>query len=78
MARGIGTTLGIALVTLALHVSGSAGGGRRPDGTLAFAMLASACACAAVIALAIRPLPGPPGGQAPAETAAREASGAFS
>jgi sugar phosphate permease len=88
MARGIGTTLGIALVTLALHVGGSAGGGRHPGGTLAFAVLASAGACAAVIALAIRPLPGAPGGTAPggtapggtaaAEAAAREATGAFS
>jgi MFS family permease len=52
MARGIGTTFGIALVTLALHVQGMA----HPDGTLALAILAVAAACAAVIALAIRPL----------------------
>lgn len=83
MARGIGTTLGIALMTLALHAGGSTAGGRHLGGTLAFAMLASACACAAVIALAIRPLPGAPGGTAAAgtaagEAAAREATGAFS
>jgi MFS family permease len=77
MARGIGTTLGIALVTLALHVGGSAGPGRHPGGTLAFAMLAAAAACAAVIALTIRPLPGAPGGKAASE-AAPEAAGAFS
>ncbi|MBO0824866.1 MAG: MFS transporter, partial [Actinobacteria bacterium] len=48
MARGIGTTMGIALITLTLHV-GSAGPG-HPDGTLAFATLAAAAGCAAVIA----------------------------
>src|SRR5215472_18905247 len=78
MARGIGTTLGIALVTLALHLGGSAGPGRRPDGMLAFAMLAAAAACAAVIALTIRPLPRAPGGTAPGDPAQPEASGAFS
>lgn len=78
MARGIGTTLGIALVTLALHVGGSAGPGRHAGGTLAFAVLAAAAACAAVIALSIRPLPGAPGGQAPRDPAAPEATGAFS
>ena len=78
MARGIGTTLGIALVTLALHLGGSAGPGRRPDGMLAFAMLAAAAACAAVIALTIRPLPRAPGGTAPGDPAQPEATGAFS
>jgi MFS family permease len=78
MARGIGTTLGIALVTLALHVGGSAGPGRHPDGTLAFAMLAAAAACAAVIALTIRPLPAAPGASAAGEAAAPEVTGAFS
>ncbi len=78
MARGIGTTLGIALVTLALHTGGSAGPARHPDGTLAFAMLAAAAACAAVIALTIRPLPDAPGGKAAGDPAAPEATGAFS
>lgn len=77
MARGIGTTLGIALVTLALHVSGS-GAGRHPDGTLAFVLLAAASAGAAAIALTIRPLPGAPGGKAMSDPAAPEATGAFS
>jgi len=78
MARGIGTTLGIALVTLALHVGDSADPGRNPDGTLAFAMLAAAAACAAVIAATIRPLPGAPGGKQAGEAAAPGATGAFS
>jgi len=77
MARGIGTTLGIALVTLALHVGTvhlgtghlsmgpvDTGGGAvhagHPDGTLAFLILAAAAACAAVIAMTVRPL-GPSG-----------------
>jgi MFS family permease len=55
MARGIGTTFGIALATLALHVSPARPGG-RPDPALALAILAAAAAAAAVIALAIRPL----------------------
>jgi MFS family permease len=62
VARGIGTTLGIALVTLALHVSaesatqaGPAGGG-RPDPVLALAVLAAAAALASAVALLIRPL----------------------
>jgi len=50
MARGIGTTFGIALVTLALHLAGT------QDGDLAFAILAAAAASAAVIAITIRPL----------------------
>lgn len=78
MARGIGTTLGIALVTLALHVGSSAGVSQHPDGTLAFVMLAAASACAAVIALTIRPLPGPPAGSASGGSAAPEATSAFS
>jgi MFS family permease len=76
MARGIGTTLGIALVTLALHVGDSADPGRNPDGTLAFAMLAAAAACAAVIAATIRPLQGAPGGKPPVEAAVPGATGA--
>jgi MFS family permease len=78
MARGIGTTLGIALVTLALHLGGSAGPGRHQGGVLAFAMLAAAAACAAVIALTIRPLPEALDGKAPGEPAQPEATGAFS
>jgi MFS family permease len=50
MARGIGTTFGIALVTLALHLE------RTPNGSLAFAVLAAAAAGAALIAMTIRPL----------------------
>ena len=56
MARGIGTTLGIALVTLALHLAGHSAGG-HPDGTLAIVLLAAAAASAAMIAATIRPLP---------------------
>ena len=57
MARGIGTTFGIALVTLALHLadSGHAGLGHI-DGRVAFAVLAIAAGCATVIAMGIRPL----------------------
>jgi MFS family permease len=77
MARGIGTTLGIALVTLTLHLGSSSRAG-HPDGTLAFAVLAAAAACAAVIALTIQPLPGSPGGHGPGRAAAPEATGAFS
>ena len=63
IARGVGTTLGIALVTLALHVtSGRAaaptlGDTVRPDATLALAVLALAAAAAGVVAMLIRPLP---------------------
>ena len=71
MARGIGTTFGIALVTLALHLEGA----RHPDGTLAFAILATAAACAALIAMTIRPLAAGPQAVAPQ---ASEHSGAFS
>jgi len=56
MARGIGTTFGIALVTVALHLAGSRQAGvGHADGTVAFAVLAAAAGCAAVIALGIRP-----------------------
>jgi len=74
MARGIGTTFGIALVTLALHLAGPG----RPGGTLAFAILAVAAACAVGISMAIRPLSA--GGVAPAAGAVQESqqhSGAF-
>jgi len=55
VARGIGTTLGIALVTLALHVAaGSRGGPSGP--VLALAGLAAAAALASVLAMLIRPL----------------------
>jgi MFS family permease len=51
MARGIGTTFGIALVTLALHLAGSSHpGGGHAHGTVAFAVLAVAAGCAVVIA----------------------------
>ena len=52
MARGIGTTFGIALVTLALHVASPG----HANGTVAFAVLAIAAGCAAVIVMSIRPL----------------------
>jgi len=63
MARGIGTTFGIAVVTLALHLAGT------EDGHLTFAVLAVAAACAAVIAMTIRPLgtSGPSAVAAPGE-----------
>jgi len=71
IARGIGTTLGIALVTLALHATSGGGAGpaaagaagspmgasARPDSTLALAVLAVAAAAGAVVAMLIRPLP---------------------
>jgi len=69
MARGIGTTLGIALVTLGLHLAGPGPAG-RPDPVIALAVLAAAAAGAALIAAAIRPL----GGGGPHETGP---SGAF-
>jgi len=72
MARGIGTTLGIALVTLALHLAGTGAGG-RPDATVGLLVLAAAAAAAAVIAAAIRPL-GRVGGAPSHETGP---SGAF-
>jgi len=79
MARGIGTTLGIALVTLALHVTSAAQPGRagQPDGTLALALLAAAAACAAVIATTIRPLNSPVAAKT-ATAAGTEHAGAFS
>jgi len=49
MARGIGTTFGIALVTLALHLSGSG------HSQVAWTVLAVAAGCAAVVAMSIRP-----------------------
>jgi MFS family permease len=76
MARGIGTTLGIALVTLALHVGGPAKGGHL-DGTVAWVLLAAASAGAAVIVGIIRPLPTSSAGAGPAGVAATEHSGAF-
>jgi hypothetical protein len=76
MARGIGTTLGIALVTLALHVGGRTADGHL-DGTLAWVLLAVASACAAVIVGIIRPLPGSSAGAGQSGLAAAEHSGAF-
>jgi MFS family permease len=76
MARGIGTTLGIALVTLALHVGGPLAGGHL-DGTAAWVLLAAAAACAAVIVGMIRPLPASSAGAGPSGAAAAEHSGAF-
>jgi MFS family permease len=70
MARGIGTTLGIALVTLALHLTGAG----RADGPLAFGTLAAAAACAAVLALTIKPL----GSRPPADSSRLDDSSAFS
>jgi len=66
VARGIGTTLGIALVTLALHLSAGPAGGPS-DPAAALAGLAAAAALAAVVALLIRPLPpgGPGAGDGP-------------
>jgi MFS family permease len=55
MARGIGTTLGIALMTVCLHLAGSGRAG-VPDATAALAVLAAAAAAAALIAGTIRPL----------------------
>jgi EmrB/QacA subfamily drug resistance transporter len=67
IARGIGTTLGIALVTLALHVvsagSSARPGTERPDPWLALTVLAAAAAAGAVVAMLIRPLPGGGAGQ---------------
>jgi MFS family permease len=75
VARGIGTTLGIALVTLALHLGHSVAG--HPDGTLAIVLLAAAAASAAVIAATIRPLPGTPASGIQAGSATTENPGAF-
>ncbi len=74
MARGIGTTFGIALVTLALHLAGPG----HADGAPAFGVLAAAAGCAALIAVAIRPLGGGRGaGGALARDARTEHAGAF-
>jgi MFS family permease len=59
---GIGTTLGIALVTVCLHLAGPGQAGRA-DAMAALAVLAAAAAVAALIAAAIRPL-GSAAGQA--------------
>jgi sugar phosphate permease len=77
MARGIGTTLGIALVTLTLHVGAQPASG-HPDGTLPWALLAAAAAGAALIAAFIRPLPGSSAGGAPTDPATAEHTSAFS
>lgn len=74
MARGIGTTFGIALVTLALHVAGL---GHHPDGTLAFGTLAVAAGCGALLAIAIRPLAGTPGAGRSQRDSRTEHAGAF-
>jgi len=59
MARGIGTTFGIALVTVALHLApqaaGGQAGGSHGNGTVAFTVLAVAACCAAVVALSTGP-----------------------
>jgi hypothetical protein len=55
MARGIGTTLGIALMTVCLHLAGMGHAG-RPGATAAPAVLAAAAAAPALIAATIRPL----------------------
>jgi MFS family permease len=78
-ARGIGTTLGIALVTLVLHLAGP-GPDMRPASTAALAVLAAAAAAAALVAASIRPLGragGPPGSTRPA-TQETDPSSAFS
>jgi MFS family permease len=74
MARGIGTTFGIALVTLALHLDS----GPRAHGTLAFAMLAAAAVCGALISMTIRPLASPPGHGGQPGAARLDQSDAFS
>ncbi len=79
MARGIGTTFGIALVTVALHVAPTAPDG-QPEPIPALAVLAAAAAAAAVIALLIRPLPPGPAVAVAAQRAMVDpgSSGAFS
>ena len=69
MARGIGTSLGIALVTLLLHLAGTGAAG-RPDPVLALAGLAVAAGAAVGVASAIRPLAAARGG--PQAAAARQ------
>jgi MFS family permease/DNA-binding MarR family transcriptional regulator len=56
MARGLGTTLGIALMTLALHVAGvfTPGAGGETGRRLAFGVLVAAAAASTAIALAGR------------------------
>jgi MFS family permease len=54
LARGIGTALGVGIVTLALHLAGSATRPGAPDPRLALAMLAVAATAAALTALAGR------------------------
>jgi MFS family permease len=71
MARGIGTTLGIALMTVCLHLAGSGQAG-PPDATAALAVLAAAAAAAALIAAIIRPL-----GSAAGQAHEMGSSGAF-
>jgi MFS family permease len=73
MARGLGTTLGVALVTLALHVA--PGGpasteGRTPGSRLAFGVLAFVGALAVLSALAGRRGSAHDGGERPEEGAA--------
>jgi MFS family permease len=82
MARGIGTTFGIALVTVALHLA-PAGADGRADPAPALAVLAAAGAAAALVAIVIRPLQPAGGGSAgepaPVTAGAQDAdhSGAF-
>ncbi len=73
MARGVGTTFGIALVTLSLHVLGPSSRGA----VLAFGLLAAAAVGALLIAS--RPLPSGPAGadSGGAEGARMDHSGAF-
>jgi MFS family permease len=58
LARGIGTTLGISLMALALHLGSGAGAPHRYAGSIqaqpAFVVLAAVSAAAAAIALASR------------------------
>jgi MFS family permease len=72
LARGIGTALGVSIVTLALHLAQGPGG---PDPRPALAMLAVAATAAALTALAGRSVVGDgPGGRAQEEG---ERPGAF-
>src|SRR5579875_1990952 len=77
MARGIGTTLGISLMALALHLGAARGYAGSAQAQPAFVVLAVAAAAAALITLAAR---SPAGGQAARPNEPREAdpSGAFS
>jgi hypothetical protein len=54
MARGIGTSLGISVVALALHFGARHGYAGQTQARPAFIVLAVACAAAAAIALASR------------------------